>query len=146
MTEQNDSHNALLRPEQLSALWGIGERQVRKLLGELETLGFKVEAAERGVRLVSPGLAEAVRVCRSQKKELSTLLLDPAAARFLTPGGAADGLDPLAMLIYVSAELALLREVVGTAAGAMQTGAALAPLAPGFSFTNKGLPDPRRAL
>lgn len=145
MNETNDSHASQLRPAQLSALWGIGERMVRKVLAELEALGFKLGTDEGGARVCSPGLAEAVRVCRSQKKELAALRLDPAASRFLAPGAAADELDPLALLVYVATEISVVREVTGVMANAMNAGMSAGQYRP-FSWTNAGLPNPKHSL
>jgi hypothetical protein len=145
MNEPNDSRNALLRATQLVGLWGVGERQVRKVLAELEALGFKLEPDTDGARLCPPGLAAAVKACRAQKKELAALRLDPALSRYLAPGAGVDEADPLALLIFVSAELAIAREVIGTAANALTVGAAATSFRP-FSFANAGLPDPRHSL
>lgn len=143
--EQNDSRNALLRPAQLVGVWGVGERQVRKLLGELEALGFRLETDRDGARLCPPGLAAAVRTCRQAKKELSVLRLDPTAARYLAPSAIADELDPLALLIFVATEVSIIREVTATAANAMTTGAAASQIRP-FAWVNVGIPDPRHSL
>lgn len=117
----------------------------RRIVGELEALGFRLEPDAGGARLCPPGLAEAVRVARSQKRELAALRLDPAMSRFLTPGAAAENLDALDLLIYVSAELAIIREVAGNMAVAMSTGVAQLSYKP-FSWTNVACPDPRHSL
>jgi hypothetical protein len=143
--EQNDSRGALLRPQQLASFLGVGDRQTRKLLGEIEALGFKLEPDTDGARLCPPGLAAAVKACRAQKRELSSLRLDAAMSRYLAPGAGVDEADPLALLIYVAAEVAIVREVVATAANALTVGAAATSFRP-FSWSANSLPDPKLAL
>lgn len=133
--------NAYLRPSELAAFLGLKDRATRKVLGELEALGFKLEPAPGGVRLCAPQLAEAVKTARTAGQELAVLRLDPSLIPFLAQNGAGRELDPLDVLIFTATELAICREVIGTMANAL-TSSGFRP----FSFKNASLPDPRLNL
>lgn len=119
----------------------------RRVMAELEALGFRLEPDVNGSRAIHPQLAEAVRIARSQKKELAALRVDPAMAQFLTPGAATDTLDPLDVLIFIAAEVSILRETVGIMTYAMSVGIVQLAQRPGvFGWSNSALPDPRHSL
>ena len=137
--------NDYLRPAELGAFLGLKERRTRTVLGELEALGFKLEAAAGGVRLCPPQVAAAVKAYRAQGRELSALRLDPSMTPFLARDSR--GVEPSALdvLIFTAVEVAIVREAVGALSEALTTGAARSSYR-ALSFTNAGLPDPRNGL
>jgi hypothetical protein len=141
----SDSQNDFLRPPQVAALWGLSERQARNITAQVEALGFRLAPDSSGARLVPPGLAAAVRACRSGKRELSSLRLDPSLARYLTRGAASEELDTFELLLFVATEVSIIREVCAVATNALSVGAAATSYRR-FSFANAGLPDPRSSL
>ena len=79
---------------------------------QLKALNFHLPADGQGARRVPPALAEAVWLARSEGRELETLRADPTLRKFLTREAAAE-IDPAALLITLSGEVALVRAVVG---------------------------------
>lgn len=129
-----------LRTAQLAATWGLSDRSVRKILGELAALGFDLEVDDYGSRRVAEPLALAVEVYRANGKPLAELVHEPDLQRYLRRDT-----DPLATVIELQIELHILREVVGEVVKAMQLDASpLAYAAP--DWRGLGVPDPRRGL
>lgn len=129
-----------LRTAQLAATWGLSDRSVRKILGELAALGFALEVDDYGSRRVAEPLALAVWVYRDNGKPLAELVHEPELQRYLRRDA-----DPLATVIKLQMELHILREVVGEVVKAMQLDASpLAYAAP--DWRGLGVPDPRRGL
>lgn len=140
-----DSTNDYLRPGELGAVLGVGERQTRKILGELAALGFKLEVGTQGSRYCPPGLASAVKAARSRGKELSSLRLDPALAPYLARDARGVEPDALDVLVFVAAEHAILREAVGAIADTIRTALPhMAGRTP--NYRSLGVPDPRNGL
>lgn len=133
-----------LRPAQFGTLLGLKVRRTAGILGELEALGFELLADEQGVRRIHPELAEAVRAARSEGRELSTLRDDPELYKFLPFSERGTELDPLGVLIGISAEVALVRAAVGV------TSSGLKGIGSGdwqrIGWRAVGLPDPRSDL
>ena len=141
----NDSVDDFLYPTEFGAVLGVRERQVRKILGELVVLGFKLGVGRGGVRLCPRPLAAAVKAARERGKELSALRLDPSLEAFLARdarGVEPDGLD---MLIFCAAEHAILRETLGALAETVRTALPNAGNRMA-NFKALGLPDPRNGL
>lgn len=141
----NDSTNEYLRPGELGAFLGVGERQTRKVLGELGALGFKLEVGTQGSRYCPPALAGAVKAARERGKELAVLRLDPALAPYLARDARGAEPDALDVLVFVAAEHAILREAVGSIADSVRQAL---PHMVGRTpnWRSLGVPDPRNGL
>jgi len=126
-----------LRTAQLAATWGLSERNVRRILSELATLGFDLEPDDYGTRRVPAPLALAVGVYRNNGKPLAELVLEPELQRYLKREA-----DPLAATIEMQTEIHILREVLGELYRA--TNMDLSPMPP--DWRGLGVPDPRRGL
>lgn len=142
MTDSTDDH---FRPGELAAFLGVRERTTRKILGELEALGFKLEPAPQGVRLCPTAVAAAVKAARERGQELLALRLNPAMTPYLERDVRGAEPDALSVLIYTAAEVAVVREMGGTMANALNVPTVRANLRP-FSWANASLPDPRNGL
>lgn len=132
--------NDTYRAAQLAVVWGVSDRQVRRILAELETLGVDLEGDDYGARRVPIELALAVQVARSRGQLLATLQDAPELAPYFKREP-----DPLAEVIELRTEVTILREVVGEVYRAMILDA------PSLSyrqmdFKGLGVPDPRRGL
>ncbi len=128
------------RSAQLAVMWGVADRRVRVILSELESLGFALEQDDYGARRVPGELAEAVGVCRHQKRPLAELRLEPSLERYLKREP-----DPLADLIELRAEQTILRETLGAIWQALSLGSNPGAYKNvGWRFL--GLPDPRKGL
>lgn len=134
------SMNDAYRAAQLAVVWGVSDRQVRRILSELETLGFVLEPDDYGTRRVPVSLALAVQGARSKGQALSTLTDNPDLASYRKRGD-----DALANLIELRTEVTILREVVGEVYRAIQQGASNLSYRP-MDFKGLGVPDPRRGL
>jgi len=120
--------------------WGLSDRSVRKVLGELAALGFDLEPDDYGTRRVPEPLALSVAAYRRDGKPLAGLVSEPDLKRYL-----ARDPDPLATVIELQTEVHILREVVGELCRAMQLDASpLAYRAP--DWRGLAVPDPRRGL
>lgn len=134
-----------LRPAELASFLGVRERQTRKILGELDCLGFRLEVIPGGARTCPPQLAAAVKAYRAQGRELSALRLDPSMTAFLERDARGVEPDPLDVLIYTACEVAIVREAVGALSEALTSGASRSSYR-ALSFANASLPDPRNGL
>lgn len=132
--------NDAYRPAQLAVLWGVSDRRVRTLMSELESLGFVLEQDDYGARRVPEALALAVGVCRDEKRPLAELRLEPSLERYLKREP-----DPLADLIELRAEQAILRETLGAIWDALSMGTHPSAYK-GVGWRFLGLPDPRKGL
>lgn len=141
----SDSTADYLRPSELGAFLGVGERQTRKVLGELEAYGFNLAVGQQGVRYCPPGLASAVKAARQRGKELAVLRLDPALSPYLARDARGAEPDSLDVLVFVAAEHAILREAVGAIADTIRTAL---PHMSGRTpnWRSLGVPDPRNGL
>ena len=137
--------NDFLRPAELGAFLGLKERRTRTVLGELEALGFRLEAAAGGIRLCPPQVAAAVKAYRAQGRELAALRLDPSMTPYLQRDSRGAEPDPVDVLIFTACELSIVREAVGALSEALSTGASRNSYR-ALSFRNAGLPDPRQGL
>lgn len=126
-----------LRTAQLAATWGLSDRRVRTILGELVTLGFDLEVDDYGGRKIPEALALAVGVYRSAGKPLAGLVNEPSLQLHLKREA-----DPLASIIELQTEVHILREVLGELYRA--TNMDLSPTPP--DWRGLGVPDPRRGL
>lgn len=132
--------NDTYRPAQLAVMWGLSDRRVRVALAELESLGFVLEQDDYGARQVPEALALAVGQYRDDKRPLAELRLEPILAGYLKRE-----VDPLADLIELRAEQAILRETLGAIWGALSLGTHPGAYRDvGWRFL--GLPDPRKGL
>lgn len=137
--------NDYLRPGELASYLGLRDRQTRKVLAELESLGFKLEASPGGMRLCPPQLAAAVRAARAQQRDLAALRLDPSLTAFLARDVRGVEPDPIDVLIFTATEVAICREAIGALSEALTTGASRSSYR-ALSYKNVGLPDPRNGL
>ncbi len=126
-----------LRTAQLANTWGLSDRSVRKILGELAALGFSLEPDDYGSRRVAEPLALSVAAYRDAGKALSGLVDEPDLQRYLNREA-----DPLAAVIELQTEVHILREVLGELYRA--TNLDLNPMPP--DWRGLGVPDPRRGL
>lgn len=141
----NDSVDDFLYPTELGAVLGRGERQTRKILGELEALGFKLGVGRGGVRLCPRPLAAAVKATRERRKELATLRLDPALVTYLARDARGAEVDPLDVLIFCAGEYVVLREAVAAVAESVRS--ALPHMSGRMpNYKSLGIPDPRNGL
>lgn len=143
--DANDSVNDYLRPAEFAALLGVKPRRARQLLGELEALGFAFQPDMHGARLCPRPVAAAALSAHQAQREMVTLRLDPTLTPFLARDARGVKPDPLDVLIFVAAELAIVREAVS--AVAETTRAALPHMAgrtPNWRSLN--IPDPRSGL
>lgn len=132
--------NDAYRPAQLAAIWGVSDRRVRVILSELETFGFVLETDNYGARRLPEALTLAVRRCRDASRPLADLPLEPGLQNYLRRGP-----DPLADLIELRADQAILREVIGAVWQAASLGTH--PNAyKNVDWRFLGLPHPRRGL
>ncbi len=128
------------RPAQLVVTWGVSDRRVRTIMSELESLGFVLENDDYGARRVPEALALAVGICRDQKRPLAELRLEPSLEGYLKREP-----DPLAELIELRADQAILRETLGAIWQALSLGSNPGAYRNvGWRFL--GLPDPRKGL
>jgi hypothetical protein len=134
------------RTAQLVNLWGVSARRVRALLGELEALGFALEADEYGARRVPGPLAEAVKITRQAGLALSTLRERDELQVYLPRDERAEPVDELAVLIRASAELSILREAVGGLSQALEHARTTGANVHAVDWSWLGLPDARRGL
>lgn len=129
-----------LRTAQLATIWGLSDRSVRKIMGELTALGFVLEVDDYGARRVPEPLALSVAAYRTAGKTLAGLVGEPDLKRYLKHDS-----DPLSTAIELQTELHILREVVGEVCRSMQLDASpLAYVAP--DWRGLAVPDPRRGL
>jgi hypothetical protein len=126
-----------MRTAQLAVTWGLSDRSVRKILGELTALGFELEVDDYGSRRVPDPLALAVGVYRDAGKPLAELVHEPDLQRYLRREA-----DPLATTIELQMELHILREVMGELYRATNMDLSPIPL----DWRGLGVPDPRRGL
>lgn len=141
----SDSIHDFLKPSELATFLGLQSRMTRKILGELEALGFTLPVGQQGTRMCPPGLAAAVKTARDQGKELASLLLDPALTPFLARDARGVEPDPLDVLVFATAEIGIVREAVAVMASALNVPSVRSAMRP-FSWTNASLPDPRNGL
>ena len=137
--------NDFLRPAELGAFLGLRERQTRKVLGELEALGFKLETLPGGIRTCPPQVAAAAKAYRAQGRELAALRLDPSMTAYLNRDARGVEPDPLNILIFTATDLVICREAIGALSEALTTGASRNSYR-ALSYKNLALPDPRQGL
>jgi hypothetical protein len=135
-----------LRSTELAALLGVNERRARQILGELEALGFNLETAQYGARCVPAGLAAAVKLARTEGRELASLRVDDSLRSYLKADRQGAELDPLTLLVEGRAEVAVLREVVGALFQSLSQGSQRLGYKAPQSWAFIGVPDPRRGL
>lgn len=132
--------NDAYRPAQLAAVWGVSDRRVRMILSELETLGFALEVDTYGARRLPEAVTRAVNNYRDLDRPLADLALEPGLRPYLKRDP-----DPLAELIELRADQAILREVIGAVWQAASLGTH--PNAyKNVDWRFLGLPHPRRGL
>jgi hypothetical protein len=130
-----------LRAREFAQLLGVGERRARQVIGQLEGLGFRLQVDAFGARRVPEALAVAVREAREWGRPLSGLV-HQVELEFWS--GGAQERRALEALVEVMGELAVLREVVGALAGAVE---AAGPFAfPPIDWRWVGVPRPRTEL
>jgi hypothetical protein len=134
-----------LTPSQLGAFLGLRERATRGVLSDLEALGFKLEPTSYGGRRCPAKLAAAVKAARAAGHDVASLRLNPALHAFLALDARGVEPDPLDVLIFAAAELAIAREVIGEVTRAVEVGVQSGVKRP-FSWRNSGLPDPKVGL
>ncbi len=135
-----------LKTTEFAALLGVAERRARMIAGELEALGFNLETAQYGARLIPSGLAAAVRTARTEGRELAELRLDESMRPYLRPDRRDEETDPLDLLIEARAEASILREVVGELYKSLSQGSATYGYQAPANWSFLGIPDPRRGL
>lgn len=135
-----------LRPPEFAALLGVKERRARLILGELEALGFNLEVAQHGARLIPAGLAGAVRAARARGHELPALRLDEGLAKYLRNDDQDEDLDPLALLIETRGEVAIMREVLGALYKSLASGSMRYGYVAPQNWDFLAVPDPKRGL
>jgi len=135
-----------LRTAQLAPLWGVTDRRVRAILGELEGLGFLLETDEYGARRVPEALANAVKIARQAGRPLSTLRDREELRPYLPRDEREAPVDELSILIRASAELSILREAVGGLSQALEHARTTGANVHAVDWSWLGLPDARRGL
>lgn len=128
-----------LKPSQAAALWGISDRGARYVLSELEALGAELQTDYYGARLLPERLANGVAAARKAGQPLETLLNEPELKRYFRREA-----DPLAELVELRAECAIMREMMGALWGSLQKGVSRPPT--DISWGYLALPDPRGKL
>ena len=125
-----------------TVLWGASDRSVRRLMAQLEALGFALPIDDHGSRRVPETVALAVGVCREQGRPLEELTHQGELQGYLRRD--ADP-DPLAELIELRTEVTILREVIGEVYRAMILDTSNLSYRQ-TDFKGLGVPDPRRGL